>query len=302
MTKTVLIIGSHGRFGQNSAKAFGQAGWDVRRFDRHKQDLMQAVQGVQVIVMAANPLYHLWHTQLLGLHEQVGKAALSVDATVIVPGNVYVFGAQTPGPWGENTPRLAQNSLGQIRIKMERAYRDRGVRTIVLRGGDFLDVTATGSWFDKVMAPGLPKGVMKYPGRLDVAHAWAFLPDMTRAAVQLAEKREQLGRFEDISFPGFNWTGSELALALSQALGRDVGARKMAWWPVWLAQPFWSEARYLLEMRYLWDVPHCLDGSRFKTLLPDFQATDEKTALRQATEFLFQSENAKTATAQPKSI
>ncbi|MCP4818375.1 MAG: epimerase, partial [Shimia sp.] len=45
MTKTVLILGANGRFGRNAAIAFENAGWTVRRFDRSKDTLRQAVHG-----------------------------------------------------------------------------------------------------------------------------------------------------------------------------------------------------------------------------------------------------------------
>ncbi|MCF6316055.1 MAG: hypothetical protein L3J30_07185 [Marinosulfonomonas sp.] len=48
--------------------------------------------------------------------------------------------------------------MGRIRTEMEAAYRDSGVRTIILRAGDFIDTQASGNWFDKVMTPKLDKG------------------------------------------------------------------------------------------------------------------------------------------------
>ena len=55
MPQTVLILGASGRFGRNAAQAFADAGWQVHRFDRRSDDLMQAVRGVDVIVNAWNP-------------------------------------------------------------------------------------------------------------------------------------------------------------------------------------------------------------------------------------------------------
>ena len=54
------------------------------------------------------------------------------------------------------------------------AYRDAGVRTIV---------TA--------------------PGDRNAAHAWAFLPDVARAAVDLVEMRDRFDTFHEVLFPGF---------------------------------------------------------------------------------------------------
>ena len=282
MSETVLILGASGRFGRNAAEAFAAAGWRVRRFDRSRDRLREAVHGVQVIVNAWNPEYPDWAAQVPTLHAEVIDAAKSVDATVIVPGNVYVFGAQTPSPWGVTTPHQATNPLGQIRRDMEAAYRDSGVRTIVLRSGDFIDTQASGNWFDMVMTKSIAKGAFTYPGRMDAKHAWAYLPDVARAAVALASIRDRLNRFEDICFAGFTLTGAELTQAIETTLGRPITVKRMPWWGVQLARPFWKLAPYLLEMRYLWNTSHQLDNARFEALLPDFRQTELHTALATA--------------------
>ena len=123
---------------------------------------------------------------------------------------------------------------------------------------------------------------MTYPGRTDADHAWAYLPDLTRAAVQLAEARQGLARFEDIPFPGYTLTGAQMAGHLSAALGRAISVKQMAWWPQSLARLVMPVAKHLLEMRYLWNVPHQLDGSKFARLLPNFQHTPVAHALATA--------------------
>ncbi|KIC40376.1 epimerase [Ruegeria sp. ANG-R] len=282
MPQTALILGATGRFGRNAVKAFSDAGWSVHRFDRHGGDLRIAARDADVIVNAWNPPYPDWAQQVPDLHRQVIEAASGRDLTVIVPGNVYVFGADTPGPWSTDTPHLARNPLGRIRIELEEAYRASSVRTIMLRAGDFIDTSASGNWFDQIMIKHLRRGQFVYPGKSDIPHAWAYLPDLTRAAVALAEMRRELPRFCDVPFSGYTLTGKELAQALSKVTGQNLALKQMAWWPLHLARPFWRMAPHLLEMRYLWDTPHQLDGSFFAELLPDFAQTDLTGALRNA--------------------
>ncbi|KPA20437.1 hypothetical protein shim_34270 [Shimia sp. SK013] len=279
MSKTVLILGASGRFGRNAAEQFDRAGWVVRNFDRKSDTLRQAVHGVQVIVNAWNPEYYDWEQQVPGLHAEVIAAAKTVDATVIVPGNVYVYGEGHGGTWDVTTPHRATNKLGQVRRNMEAAYRDSGVQTIILRAGDFLDTEASGNWFDMIMAPKMAKGRFVYPGATDVDHAWAFLPDLCRAAVMLAEKRDTLNRFEDVPFPGYTLTGAQMADRLEAATGRSVTLKMMNWLPIRIARPFWKPAPYILEMRYLWNMPHRLSGARLEALLPNFVHTPVEAAL-----------------------
>lgn len=282
MVGTVLILGGNGRFGRNTAEAFWNAGWRVRLFDRSTDDLTQMARGADVIVNGWNPAYSDWAGQLPDLTDRVIEAARSSGATIIQPGNVYVFGKDAPERFGPEAPHGAKNPLGRIRIEMEAAYRASGVPVIILRAGDFLDTTASGNWFDQQMAPTLEKGVLTYPGDPDAPHAWAYLPDMARAAVALAQMRAALPQFSDVAFPGFTLTGHQVAAICGAALGREVRVKRMAWWPLRLISPIWKMGANLLEMRYLWDKPHYLSRESFDALLPGFFETDVAGALAAA--------------------
>ncbi len=282
MTNTVLILGASGRFGRTAAEQFATAGWEVRRFVRSRDTLTEAARRVDVIVNAWNPAYPDWQAQVPDLHAQVIDAARRSGATVIVPGNVYVFGADTPGPWSHTSAHRARNRLGRIRIEMEAGYRRAGVRTIILRAGDFLDTRASGNWFDQIMIKRLSKGIFRYPGNPSIAHAWAFLPDLCRAAVLLAEKRADLPAFCDVAFPGYSLSGDDIADRLARICGHLVGVKQMSWLPLHIARPFWRMAGYLTEMRYLWNTPHHLDGALFDALLPGFTPTPPDQALAAA--------------------
>jgi nucleoside-diphosphate-sugar epimerase len=284
MPNTALILGATGRIGRHADRAFSDAGWTVRRF-RRGQDLTQAARGADVIVNGWNPPYSQWQAQVPGLTAQVIAAAQSSGATVILPGNIYVYGPDMPALIGPETSHRAEHPLGLVRREMEADYRKAGVRTIVLRAGDFLDDQPSGNWFDKVIAKRATKGRLSYPGRTDVAHAWAWLPDLARAMVELAEIRDTLPGFTDLAFPGLTLTGAELAQGCAQILERPVAVNRMSWLPLHLARPFWSEAKFLLEMRYLWDAPHQLDGAALDRLLPERAQTPLASVLARALQF-----------------
>lgn len=279
MTQTALILGASGRFGRHAARNFARAGWQLRTFDRASDDLNQAAQGVDVIVNGWNPPYPKWPRLVPRLHAQVIAAARSSGATVLIPGNVYVFGARTSAPWSETARQGAMNELGRIRIDMEQAYRRSGVRTILLRAGDFLDTGPSGNWFDAVLVKSLRRGLFTYPGNPDIPHAWAYLPDLARAAVDLAERRMDLPVYCDVPFPGYTLSGTQMAELLNRVLARQIRLKQMSWLPVHLAAPVWPVGRRLLEMRYLWNTPHWLGSERFDDLLPDFVHTDAARAL-----------------------
>lgn len=282
MTGTALILGGNGRFGRSMAEALWNAGWRLRLFDRGRDDLHRAAQGTDVIVNGWNPAYPDWAAALPGQTAQVIRAARSSGATVLFPGNVYVFGRSAPEVFGPGVPHGATNPLGRLRAEAEAAYREAGVPVIVLRAGDFLDTEASGNWFDRIMAPSLARGILTSPGDPEAVHAWAFLPDMARAAVGLLEKRAELPRFADIAFPGYAMTGREMAALCGEVLGREIRVKRMNWLPLYLARPFWRMAPPLLEMRYLWNKPHRLGADSFEAALPGFRATAPVDALHAA--------------------
>lgn len=283
MTGTVLILGASGRFGRAAAHAFSEAGWQVRRFDRARDNLDTALAGVDVAVMAANPPgYQFWAKELIPLHRKVADAAARAGVTVILPGNVYVFGPKAPSPWRPDTPHLAENPLGRLRIAVEALYRDSGAQTIVLRCGDFIDGEDSGNWFESHIANCLHKGFIRYPGDPDAPHAWAWLPDAGRAAVALAERRQSLGQYEDVPFPGYTLSGREMAALLAKASGRPVAVKRFPWAFLRLAGPFMPAMKGILEMRYLWSLPQRLDGVRLTELVPDFVPVPAEQALAEA--------------------
>ena len=276
MTRTALILGRSGRFGRHAAEAFWNAGWQVRFFYRGSDDLVVKASGADVIVNGLNPPCPQWAEIVPEITARIIAAAKASGATVLVPGNVYVYGPDSPELLHEKTIHMATNPLGRVRIEMEEAYRDAGVPTILLRAGDFIDTETIRNWFDLIVG----RSLISYPGRLDVAHAWAFLPDLARVAVALAEARDRLDPFEEVPFPGYTLTGYDLADAVGRATGTTPRVKEMTWLPLRMAQPFWPMAKGLLEMRYLWNKPHRLDGARLAELVRGFTPTPLETALK----------------------
>lgn len=282
MPKTVLILGASGKIGTHTARAFAAAGWQVRTFNRKAEDMTQAAQGCDVIVNGMNPPnYHDWAGIIPQITAQVIAAARASGATVIIPGNVYVYGDH-PGEWSETTPHRPCTRKGRIRVAMEDTYRASGVQTILLRAGDFIDPDRNGDMLSVVMLKSLRRGRITALGPHDARHAYAYLPDWARAAVLLAEKRDQLDQYEDIPFPGHAFTPDQLKSHLETLLNRPLRITNFPWWALRLASPFWELARELGEMRYLNRVPHSLSATKFDRLLPGFDATPLDEALHAA--------------------
>jgi nucleoside-diphosphate-sugar epimerase len=168
----------------------------------------------------------------------------------------------------------------------ERAAAGR-LRASIVRAGDFYGA-GSGNWFDQAIVKDLARGKLVYPGPLDVVHAWAYLPDLARAFVAVAG-RPDAPAFEDLHFAGHACTGAELLAGIEAAAGAR-GLHPAAGWQrsgmpwgliraVGSVYPLWRE---LARMRYLWQVPHALDGAALAQATGPLRETPLAQALQAA--------------------
>jgi nucleoside-diphosphate-sugar epimerase len=253
-----------------------------------------AAKGASVVVHALNPSSYTdkaWRAQGLPMMDNAISIARALGATLMLPGNVYNFGAGMPGVLAENTPQVARTVKGQIRVEMEQrlqraAGNDAGkLRGIVIRAGDFFG-SGSGTWFDTTLVKNIRKGVFAYPGTRDVSTPWAYLPDLARTFVAVAAQRAQLQPFEVFHFAGRQLTGQQWLEALTPMAiaqgwvksGEQVKFSHLPW-PIIrlgaLVNPVW---RALIEMRYLWETPHALANGKLTALI----GPEPNTALPQA--------------------
>ena len=304
MPSTVLILGAAGRIGQVIALAFANAGWQVRAQARkalpaalHGHTRVQpvtcdatdvaaltaAAQGVRVIVNALNPRYTEWDRLALPLADCALGVAKASGALLMLPGNVYNFGREMPGLLTPATPEVGNTAKARIRIEMERrlaAAASVGLDSVVIRAGDFFGGPGRGTWFDMALLTKIGKGRFVYPGPDDVAHAWAYLPDLAQVFVRVAEQRARLHGHQRLHFAGHTLTGQAMRGALEQIVGKPLRPASLPWGVIHLAAPFVPMWRELLTMRYVWQRPHALDDGALRALIGDVPRTPLLQALR----------------------
>lgn len=292
----VLVLGANGRFGAAVVLAFAAAGWQVvaqlRRPPRQAwprgivqvQDdrldptvLLPAAAGATVVVNALNPDYTRWAEQWPPLNRAVVALAERLGATLVLPGNVYNYGRQLPPLLREDTPMHPDHDKAVQRVALEatmaEAAADGRLRSLVLRAGDYLG--DTGTWVDLGLGRALPRGRFLQMGPVDLPHAWAWLPDLARCVVALAERRHALPDHAVLHHAGLGLTGAEFEAAFDAAWQARGGAPlhrgRFPWWALqaaaWLPGRAGAMPRAVLEMRHLWQRPHRLDGSRLSALL-----------------------------------
>jgi nucleoside-diphosphate-sugar epimerase len=325
-----LIVGARGGWGGAMAQTLVRRGWRVRAMVRGalpevttaaapaanwswvqgdalvRADVMRAAEGAQVLVHAANPPgYVRWRELAIPMLQHSMAAARQQGARLMVPGNVYNFGPDVGSRVGEDAPQHPLTRKGAVRVEMENLLQEaavqHGLRSLVLRAGDFFGGEGPSSWFNTVMVkPGKPVTTVVDPHTPGVGHTWAYLPDAVLAATLCLElDLRQPGRLataERLHFRGHELAdGRELMrcvaevvmqsradLGQTRRVGKPVKIRSLPW-PLLsalaLVSPFMREVR---EMRYLWQQPLALDNGRLLALLSESGEVEPHTPLPQA--------------------
>jgi nucleoside-diphosphate-sugar epimerase len=292
MSGQILVLGAAGRLGVCASEAFRDAGWTVKGLVRPgrklqvargvepieavtRDDAVQAARGCDVVLNAFNPHITLWQKNALSLAYGAIAAAEGNGATLLFPGSVWNYGRGMPPVLDESTPMHPTTRKGAMRVEIEQRIKeasDRGMRTIVLRAGDFYG-GGLGSWFDLVICKEMSRERLTYPGPLDVMHAWAYLPDYAATLVRLAERRADFAPFEAFGFPGHSPTGAELIATIEAAMKSKFHLRIMSWWMIKTFGRLLVLGRELSELEYLWRVPHRVSGEKLRQALGDVADT-----------------------------
>lgn len=290
-SRKALVLGATGGAGGAIAAALLRRGWHVCALVRdttrpqlstgihwiagdamNADDVANAARGVDVIVHAVNPPgYRDWDKLVLPMLDNTLAAARAVGARIVLPGTVYNYGPDALPLLREDSPQQPSTRKGAIRVELERrlqqAAKD-GVRSLILRCGDFFGPHAGNNWFAAMVKPGRPGRSIIYPGDASLRHAWAYLPDVGETVALLLDREPELAAFERFHFRGHWVDGNTMANAIRGASAKPaLPIRAFPWWFATLTAPFVTLFREVREMRYLWQQPLQLDNRKLVGLL-----------------------------------
>jgi nucleoside-diphosphate-sugar epimerase len=295
---TALILGATGGIGGELAAALSRHGWQVNALHRNPVQargrhapsgisLIKAARGASLIVHAVNPPgYRNWGQWVLPMLENSVSAAYASGARILLPGTIYNYGPDAFPILHEDSPQNPLTRKGKIRAEMERRLRvaaASGVRSLIVRAGDFFGPCAGNNWFSQgLIKPGKPVTSISYPGRPGLGHAWAYLPDLAETMTQLVERESTLATFETFHFAG-HWDadGTQMTQAIRRAAANpNIAVHSFPWPLVTLMSPFVTLFREMREMHYLWRQPLRLSNERLLGVLTNVPQTPLQEAVR----------------------
>lgn len=308
-----LVIGATGSIGGAVAAALLAHGWRVRALNRNpvaarrdaagleacdwvkgdalaEADVVAAADGASLIVHAGNPAgYSGWAKLLPPMMENVIAAAKASGARILLPGNVYNYGPDAWPVFTETSPQNPKTRKGAIRVALEQrlaqAAREEGVRSLVVRAGDFFGPISASSWLTEGwVKKDKPLTTVSIPGPADIAHDWAYLPDLAESMARLADREAGLEPFAVYNHRGHVLTGEEMFQALQRVAGRKLKRQALPWFAMAMVSPVVEMLREMLEMRYLWDNEVVMDNKKLVAELGEEPHTPLDIALRRTLE------------------
>lgn len=300
---TALILGLSGAIGYATAAALAARGYAIAGLARdpdkaqatvekrraahkapgfavrwHRGDALdvdavrQAAVGARVILHGVNPPgYRRWREDGIPMLANAIEAARASGARLLFPGNVYVFSPEAGKLLNEQAPKQPRTVKGQVRLEMEQMLAqaaETGVRSIVLRAGDFFGPAAENTWFAQipVRRGGRVRKIRSFETS-GVGHSWAYLPDLGETFAILATREADLPAHVVYHFAG-HWTlpGATMAQAVRHTFvvcgEAPLRIAPFPWLAVKLLTPFVPFLREAREMLWLWRHPLRLDNAR----------------------------------------
>ena len=223
--------------------------------------LTELTAGAEALYNCANPNYTQWEKLWYPLNDSMIAAARAAGAVYVITGNLYVYGPQPGGRMNENTPLAAVGRKGKVRIKMWRDALASGVRTVEVRGSDYVGAGAAGV-FSAVILPAIAKGRTAWgPADVDLPHSFTYTGDMARTMVTLARDERAYGKaWHAPTAPAI--TIRELTERYCDLVGApQIKVRKLPRFVMRTAGLVVPMAREMAEMDYQFYAPFHLDSS-----------------------------------------
>src|SRR3954468_496303 len=205
-----VVVGA-GPIGSSVASHLAEAGEQVRvvtrsgsgpdhpAIERVPADASDATRlttltaGATALYNCANPRYTRWETDWPPLSSALIAAAQHTGAVLATTGNLYVYGP-VDGPMTESTALAATGRKGRVRIRMWEDALAAGIRTVEVRGSDYIGPGAD-SVFSFALLPAVAKHrTARVPADIDLPHTFPYPLDVAHTLVTLAGDERAWGR------------------------------------------------------------------------------------------------------------
>ncbi|TLZ54329.1 MAG: NAD-dependent epimerase/dehydratase family protein [Methanobacteriota archaeon] len=237
---------------------------------RVRESVVEAVRGIDIVVHAATVPYPEWPRVVPLLAENALAAAEAMGATLVFPGNVYVYGLPRSRFVTEDHPQEPDTVKGRVRLGVERrflqAHQDGRVDLVLPR---YPDVYGPGGMHEDlrpIFEGALTGKPCRWPLDADALHEFILNDDAAEAMLKLIGTPAAHGRAVHVPGPRPIVARDFIRLVYATAGSGEPSVRVVGRGMYRLVGLFNAMARSSYEMAYLFADPILLDGTLYRSL------------------------------------
>ena len=253
----------------------------------------QACAGASVIYLCLNAHFVDWYALFPPRLEKGMEAAAAAEAKLVYHDNVYMYGP-VDGPLTEKLPNTTKTRKGKLRGEMAdqvlAAHRSGKVTAVIGRSADMYGPGALNSSFNSTLGqrhfyPLLNGKTVDILGDIDKPHTYAFVVDVARGLIRLAEQDDADGQVWHIPAAPTLSQRELMTLAFEEAeLPPKIRGSKISGYILRVIGRFQKDVAEVSEMLYQFEKPLVVSHQKFE-LAYGAIPTPHREALRQTLEW-----------------
>lgn len=228
--------------------------------------LTEQLDGADAVFHCAHAAYtaQAWRRELLATEQSVLTAA--AGTLVVFPESLYSYTA-THAPMTEDGPRDAVGGKRGIRTELLAARAASTTPTVSVVASDFYGPHVLTAHAGERMVPRvLASRRVTVLGRADLRHSFTYVPDLARAMVTAAGRRDLWDTVLHAPTPPA-MTQAELVAAMAQAAGTQAKVSAIPGWALAAMGRFSVSMREVAELGYQFTEPFVMTSARSEKLL-----------------------------------
>lgn len=283
-----VILGSGGSIGTLLAKELARFKTDIRLVARNPQfvndadelvkanlldpqQVIEAVEGCSVAYLTVGLPYKasIWQQQWPLIMTNCIEACKQQNCKLVFFDNVYMYDPEQIGLMTEETPVASTSVKGKVRAQIAQMLMDEmkagDLQALIARSADFYGSGKINSVLNETVLKNFAKGKKaNWLGRVDVKHAFTYVPDAAKATAMLGNAKDVWGQVwhlptADNPLTGLEWM-ENIAAEMGAKSRYNVSGKGLLKVMGWF-MPFLGE---LPEMLYQYDRDYVFDSSKFE--------------------------------------
>lgn len=245
----------------------------------NEENLVQAVEGNDIIFHAINLPYGDWRTDLPVLTKNIIHSAKVHSAKLAIVDNIYSYGKNPGNKVRELTSKNPHTKKGKVRLEMESLYNSSNVPTIIAHFPDFYGPHVESSLLGFTLNKMIENKQAQFVGNKSIPREHLFTPDGAEALVNLAMNDNSYNQNWNIPATDVI-TGEEIIAIIRQLTNNYKKVSTVTRNMLRLVGLFNKQMREFVEMQYLNEDPVVLSGEKYEKYIGPLPKTPYKEGIK----------------------